>query len=540
MASSSESPKIAESSAIPSARPVTEEPVAPVGAAALTDVVLDVRDLKTYFYTYDGVVRALDGVKFKVRRGETLGLVGETGCGKSVTAFSITRLIPDPPGRVMSGKVLLHGSNLLWRVEDEARYKEVGKTRRYKIKRRYSLLRDVQRRMGAVRGSKISIIFQEPMLALNPVFPIYDQIGEALTLHRLLAIVQPMIVTSPDVRTAAPAIGRLAEAVGRRDVSAMRAAAKEIATVLGFPSLETEVFHVARSAETSGTEETAALIQRRVNRVRLSGTQRSYLKIRLKIAEIDQKLRDLYLQEMREGAYHRGERRMLGARRRALRLRLLPFSLPGLKRHAQRPLKEELFWQTVRMLESVTIANPAQVARAYPHELSGGMLQRVMIAMALASEPEILIADEPTTALDVTIQAQILELMRDLKQRVGTAILLITHDLGVIAEVADRVSVMYAGHIIETAPVQELYANPLHPYTRGLLSSIPRLDDPSKRLESIPGSVPDLIFPPPGCRFHPRCPHAMPICSEKSPRTTVEGERHTVACFLYNGPEDVS
>jgi oligopeptide/dipeptide ABC transporter ATP-binding protein len=164
------------------------------------------------------------------------------------------------------------------------------------------------------------------------------------------------------------------------------------------------------------------------------------------------------------------------------------------------------------------------------------MLQRVMIAMALSAEPELLIADEPTTALDVTIQAQILELMRDLKNRIGTAIMLITHDLGVIAEVADRVCVMYAGNIVEVAPVRDLYKHPLHPYSQGLLSSIPRMDQPDKKLESIPGSVPNLIYPPTGCRFHPRCPHAMPICKETRPPMTLEAEGHTVACYLYHGP----
>jgi NitT/TauT family transport system ATP-binding protein len=174
--------------------------------------------------------------------------------------------------------------------------------------------------------------------------------------------------------------------------------------------------------------------------------------------------------------------------------------------------------------------------KAYPRQLSGGMLQRVMIAMALACEPEILMADEPTTALDVTIQAQILELMKDMRHRIGTGILLVTHDLAVVAEVADRVAVMYAGQIVEIANVRDLYGHPLHPYTQGLLASIPRLDQPSKTLTTIPGSVPNLIYPPSGCRFHPRCPYAMPICKESRPPNTLEGEGHQVACFLYHGP----
>jgi oligopeptide/dipeptide ABC transporter ATP-binding protein len=202
---------------------------------------------------------------------------------------------------------------------------------------------------------------------------------------------------------------------------------------------------------------------------------------------------------------------------------------PGLRRAQVRE-------RVLDAMAEVALPEPERRWRDYPHQFSGGMRQRVMIAMALSAEPELLVADEPTTALDVTIQAQILQLMRDLKTRHGTAILLITHDLGVIAEVADRVAVMYAGNIVEVAPVRDLYGHPLHPYAQGLLNSIPRMDQPDKKLESIPGSVPNLIYPPSGCRFHPRCPHAMPICKEKRPPMTVEGEGHTVACFLFNGP----
>ena len=192
--------------------------------------------------------------------------------------------------------------------------------------------------------------------------------------------------------------------------------------------------------------------------------------------------------------------------------------------------------KAVSLLGKVGLPDPDQIVRSYPHQLSGGMRQRVMIAMALACGPKLLIADEPTTALDVTIQAQILELMRDLKTRVGTAILLITHDLAVIAEVADDVCVMYAGVIVEKGPVREVFRRPLHPYAQGLLASIPRLDQPSKELTSIPGSVPNLISPPTGCRFHPRCPYAMEICKTAPPPMTIEGPGHTVACYLYQGP----
>jgi oligopeptide/dipeptide ABC transporter ATP-binding protein len=238
---------------------------------------------------------------------------------------------------------------------------------------------------------------------------------------------------------------------------------------------------------------------------------------------------------MQEGELDRRGERSARNRMRASRYAHFYYGLPGLKRRFERPLRDETLWRTVEILESVRIANPLQIAKSYPFELSGGMLQRVMIAMALAPEPTILMADEPTTALDVTVQAQILALMRDLKERIGTSIVLITHDLAVLAEVADRVCIMYAGEIVENAPIERLFSQPLHPYTQGLLASIPRFDRPDKRLESIPGSVPNLITPPTGCKFHPRCSFAMPICKESRPPMTDEGDDHSVACFLYHG-----
>jgi len=248
-------------------------------------------------------------------------------------------------------------------------------------------------------------------------------------------------------------------------------------------------------------------------------------------------LNQVYLKEMAAGKPLARQRGVIRARMRLERMRRFYFGMFGYKRRVTKPLKLETFWRTVLLLEGVRIANPAQIAKSYPHELSGGMLQRVMIAMALCSDPEVLLADEPTTALDVTIQMQIIELMNQLRERVGTAIVLITHDLGVVAEVCNRVNVMYAGVVVESAPVHELFRRPLHPYTQGLLSAIPRMDRPDKELASIPGSVPNLITPPPGCRFHPRCPYAMPICKEKRPEVLVQGEEHGVACFLYQEVE---
>jgi peptide/nickel transport system ATP-binding protein len=498
-------------------------------------VVLDVRDLKTYFFTYDGVVLALDGVSFKVRRGETLGLVGETGCGKSVTAFSVVRLIPDPPGRVISGKVLFRGVDLLWGLGAEARIKVDTETGRAKIRRSFRRIKAGLERMSAVRGRGISMIFQEPTQAMNPVFSVADQISEALLLHQGTHIVDDLLGATPDALEVRPALENLIE-VGRvGDLDATRQAATKVSEAVHLRTFGTQAFYSVRNSELSA-EDQARQLSKSLRRLRLTRFEAAYLRHRRRRMVVEDQFRDVYLSEMREGRVDRRQRRILRARRLRLRVGGFYYGIWGLRGRLQRPLRDETFWRTVGRLEEVSIANPVQVARGFPHELSGGMLQRVMITMALSVDPVILIADEPTTALDVTIQAQILELMRDLKTRIGTAILLITHDLAVIAEVADRVCVMYAGQIVETARALDLYGRPLHPYTQGLLASIPNLERPDKKLSSIPGSVPDLIHPPSGCRFHPRCPYAMPVCKEARPPTTLEGSEHTVACHLFKGP----
>ncbi len=517
----------------PAPEPRTEEITTISGS--IGNVVLDIRNLRTYFFTYEGVVKALDGVTFNVRRGETVGLVGETGCGKSVTAFSITKLISDPPGRIMDGTILFKGANLLWGLDREAKFTTDKKTKRIKVTRRFRRIREGQDRMAAVRGGGISMIFQEPTSAMNPIFSISNQISEALLLHRGPQIVQGILAATPGAHGVAPAIEAAIQSAKSNDPKELRAACRALGEAANSPTLATEVFYILRSAW-SNPEEHRGEIDEAVRRRRLSTLQRRFLQRQLKVLSYDADLKGVYMQEMRQGRSGRGARRAISRRRFGLRARTFYYGIWGVRGRVRRPLEHETFWRTVRLLEGVSIANPVQVARGYPHELSGGMIQRVMIAMALSAEPELLIADEPTTALDVTIQAQILELMRDLKTRIGTAVMLITHDLGVIAEVADRVCVMYAGNIVEIGPVGRIFKHPLHPYTQGLLASIPRMDDPTKRLESIPGSVPNLIYPPSGCRFHPRCPHAMPICKDVRPPMTVEATGHVVACHLYHGP----
>jgi oligopeptide/dipeptide ABC transporter ATP-binding protein len=322
------------------------------------DKILDVHGLKTYFYTEDGVVKAVDGVDLHVKRGEVLGLVGESGCGKSVTSFSILRLV-GIPGKIVSGEILFEGENLL-------------------------ALNDAG--MRSIRGNRISMIFQQPTSCLNPVFKVGAQVGEVLDVH-------------------------------------------------------------------------------------------------------------------------------------------------------QKFTKQENQQRVVELLQTVGIPEPAKRANCYPHELSGGMAQRVMIAMALACTPELLIADEPTTALDVTIQAQVLDLLMKLRQEIGTSIVLITHDLGIVAETCERVAVMYAGRIVEETDVETLFANPLHPYTQGLIGSVPILGQIKDKLHVIPGSVPNLIDLPDGCKFAPRCQarieHNLEVCTREEPPLRPVEARHPVRCWLY-------
>lgn len=317
--------------------------------------ILEVRGLKTHFHTKRGVSKAVDGIDFTLRKGETLGIVGESGCGKSITSLSILRLIPSPPGKIADGQILFKGRDLVTLPEKD---------------------------MRKIRGNEISMIFQEPMTSLNPVIPVGEQIAEALRLHQKLG---------------------------------KKAAASK----------------------------------------------------------------------------------------------------------------------AVEMLQLVGIPSPEKRAKQEPFQLSGGMRQRVMIAMALACTPEVLIADEPTTALDVTIQAQILELIKDLQKKLGMGVIMITHDLGVVAETCDTVAVMYAGNIIEHASTKEIFANPKHPYTRGLLESLPKIDEDQEELKTISGSVPSAYNMPAGCRFASRCPFQEAICHQTKPELVEQEDGTKVRCWMY-------
>jgi len=378
----------------------------------MTEDLLDVEDLTLNFYTYEGVVEALDEVNVILKKGETLGVVGETGCGKSVTGLSVLVLVPTP-GRIEGGKIFFNPK---------------GKP--------VDLLSLNEAILRRIRGQYISMVFQDPRSALNPVYTAGDQIAEVLLHHRRKELVQ-----------------RALERISK----------------------ETEV---GKAGFLSGYHEKV-------------------------------------LQKMLKNP-------------NALILLILS-KIPIIKRY-KGILNEEAKKEAINMLKIMRIPDPERVVDMYPHELSGGMAQRVVIAMGLACNPGILIADEPTTNLDVTVQLQILHLIKELKEKFASSIVYVTHDMGVIAEMCDRVAVMYAGNVVEIASAVEIFKNPLHPYTQALLESIPT---PGKPFKSIEGIVPSLINPPIGCRFNDRCSYAMEICRKSKPKIVEARKEHFVKCFLH-------
>ncbi|MEM2702768.1 MAG: ATP-binding cassette domain-containing protein [Candidatus Bathyarchaeia archaeon] len=416
----------------------------------MEEQILKIENEVLRFYTYEGVVEALDGVSIEVKPGEILGMVGETGCGKSVTSLSILGLVP-APGLVEGGKII---------------YNINGKP--------VDLLKQKEEFLRQIRGKEIAMVFQEPRAYLNPVYSVEYQIGEALLQHRKKELIE--------------------------------FALEEI-----------------RSVKNKKLDEKIKKIEAEIEQLKVKGENRD------KIKELERKMERLKNNARKKGFSEKIYEEML-KNPNSLKIRLLS-KIPIVNRF-QKWLKKAVRREVVNILRAMQIADPERVAQMYPHELSGGMAQRVMIAMALSCHPKLLICDEPTTNLDVTVQAQILELIKYLRQRYKSTILYITHDLGVIAELCERVAVMYAGNVVELGDVFTIFKEPLHPYTIALLESIPR---PGKPFKSIPGNVPSLINPPRGCRFHTRCNYTMPICENVKPKFIEVKDNHFVACHLYGG-----
>ncbi len=494
------------------------------------EIVLKVSNLKTQFFVYDGIVKAIEDVSFKLHKGEVLGIVGETGCGKSVTAYSITKLIPDPPGRVVSGQIYLGNLNILRNLDKEAKINTNRK--RAKIKRNRRAIKRNELFFNQIRGKYISMIFQEPMAALNPVYTIEDQIIETLVLHRrshILEVAQGAY-KSIDKLVKFRKMMEEDQDINPEKVADLREYKPDIENEFQ-GALKDEMIELADSNK--GVSSFLRHLDFLIEEGNVYGKKSNkYDKILNYDKEMDS-LREQLLRETDESKVSIMEKKLT---RYSKKINLIKLS-KQLKRNKKDPIIIESRREALGLLEMVNIADAVGILKRYPHELSGGMLQRVVISIALANEPEILIADEPTTALDVTVQAQILELMRQLQKNRGTSIILITHDLGVIAEMCDRVAVMYAGNIVEVGSVNEVFHNPKHPYTIGLLSSIPRIDNPDKKLKSIPGTVPNLLNPPTGCRFNPRCPLAFDKCRIDVPSHIEVSPNHVVACHLFTGTE---
>ncbi len=500
------------------------------------DILLRVEDLKTYFFVYDGIVKALDGVTLYVRKGETLGIVGETGCGKSVTAFSVLKLIQDPPGRIVSGRIIYKGADLTRYLPYEVKYVN-KKGKRVRIKRNKRVIKLTERIFQGIRGREISMIFQEPTTALNPVLTVERQVGEALLMHRKSEIIDSIL--RKEVASLSGYASGIRSLIDDFDVSGTnrddfrKTAMLTISNHVKDQRQQIQVYDVITSRGQKKSKRLKEAL--RVAKIgSLSKAARDILQLEKQLDTLLKSERNAIL----AGSDLRTIKKIsIEVRRCRWKIALSKLNLIA-GRECSRSINAETSGWVEELLKQVSIQDAHKVLSSYPHELSGGMQQRVMISMALSCNPSLLIADEPTTALDVTIQAQILDLMKRLKKTTNASVMLITHDLGVISEVCDRVAVMYAGVVAETGTVTEIFKNPLHPYTKGLLSAIPRLDMPGKKLTTIPGSVPNLLRPPAGCRFHPRCPYVMDVCKTTVPVTVEVSKGHTVSCFLFGGVDN--
>lgn len=493
--------------------------------------------LVTRFFTSKGIVKALDGVSFGIKSGEVYGLVGESGCGKSVTATSIMDLIPDPPGRIISGGIHIDGFNILGDLDKLVKIKIKSQTD-VRIKRNKHLIKRHNLVLSGIRGKKLAMIFQEPFLALNPVITIGDQIIESILLHNRVDIANAIIRRE----TIKPEdLSKLAEELVSMDDESRRIRVNRWVQSYGVTVLEPTINDLFRSSSDVSylTKELSTLIlsEKRVDDLSEIVLARDYYRGRDKLLELHMQL----MEEERRGNHQRIEstRTALTEFERSMKQDFSSYTFKKrfFKKKLEKPFKDEARRRTLELLKLVNIAGAERVIDSYPHELSGGMQQRAMIAMALSSNPKLLIADEPTTALDVTTQAQILDLIKDLNTVVKSSVLFITHDLAVVAEMCNRVGVMYAGNLVEETSVTEIFRKPQHPYTIGLMKSVPRADrqyEKGYKLESISGNVPNLITPPTGCRYHPRCEFAMEVCSQKKPKLVEIGEGHKVACFLYS------
>lgn len=455
--------------------------------------LLRVNSLRVSFVTRAGKIQAINDVSFEVKAGETFGLVGETGCGKSQTALAVMRLTPEA-GIIERGEIWLAGMNLTKNIAKEFRLIQ-KKSGRVTLKRNKSMLDRLSDEIDEIRGKDVSMIFQEPMTSLNPVYTVGMQLSETLLRHGMNLLSERILArnTATD-----EGLKEIANAASREELSQARL--HDILQGSGLEALEDQIWFILSRKDVGVTQKSRMILtlaQRKVKPITVAFLER----LRKSNGEIP------------------AEYRILN-------------KIPFLRRWLIGTLEGEALQVSYELLSFVNMPNAESVLRQYPHELSGGMRQRVMIAMALATRPKLLIADEPTSALDVTVQAQILELLRELKRQFNSAILFISHDIGVISEICDRVGVMYAGNLVEVARLDQLFTEAKHPYTLGLLASIPKYGEKRELLQTIEGTVPNLIDPPNGCRFRTRCSHVFEKCSQGPPWLQL-GDDHGVLCWLY-------
>jgi peptide/nickel transport system ATP-binding protein len=428
-----------------------------------------------------------------VRAREVFGLVGETGCGKSQTALAVMRLTPEA-GVIERGEIWFVGNNLAKNISNE--FKLINKKNgQVKLKRNKSQLKRLNAEVSEIRGKQISMVFQEPMTSLNPVYTAGRQISEALIRHSIVSLIDRMLARN---RATEEKLKEIADLTARSRLSEEEL--HGLLKRLGLEGLQDELWFILSKKDMPLAEKKALILQ--LGRSKPKAVTLRFL-VRLK----------------KSGGRIPFNYRILNG-------------MPVVRKLFVGVIEKEALNASLELLSLVNMPNAGNVLHQYPHELSGGMRQRVMIAMAIATKPKLIIVDEPTSALDVTVQAQILELLRYLKDTFNAAILFISHDLGVISEICDRLAVMYAGNIVEVASLTELFENPKHPYTRGLLAAVPKYGEKRETLQTIDGTVPNLIDPPKGCRFRTRCPQVFDRCSQGPPWIQV-GKEHCVLCWLY-------
>ncbi|MGD0328888.1 MAG: ABC transporter ATP-binding protein [Nitrososphaeria archaeon] len=447
------------------------------------EYTLNVLNIKEQFYTRRGIYKALNGVDLQLKKGEILGLAGESGCGKTTLGLAIIGLVPRNAA-IIEGEVLINGRDLIAPLREYAS----RNSKKFNFRKSENIIKKLNQQLASIRGSMISMVFQDPMTSLNPVLRIGFQISETLVTH------QP-------------------EMLAKRKLARSRVTDIDLRDMLELLKNGADEKAIRVFTESKG----------------LQGIEEQVLNIwsRSDLGEAKKEKMIVSLRSTKLGSFERAilngvkDRRGMGGW----------MKIPGLSRLPKSILFKEGYRKAVELISTLEVPNPEEVVKMYPHELSGGMRQRIIIAIALANNPELVIMDEPTSALDVTVQAQILELMRHLKQRFNTSFILISHDLSVLSEVCDRIAIMYGGRIVEVAETDMIFKKPLHPYTTMLISAVPTFQ--TTEIKGISGAVPDMRDPPDGCMFNPRCPYVMEKCKIVNPHLGEVEQDHSVACYLY-------